>query len=74
MNDPTQGLYGKFSRIERADGRSEPGEKHHGCEYFVLDITHDPYAGPALAAYEEACRAEFPLLARDLRSILERGE
>lgn len=65
MGDPTRGLYAKF-HVSRNDGTSGPGEKHYGCEYFVLDLTHDPFAIPALAAYAEACRAEYPLLARDL--------
>ena len=65
MGDRTRGLYGKFY-IERTDGKSAPGEKHDGCEYFVLDMTHDKYAVPALRAYAEHCEAEYPLLASDL--------
>jgi hypothetical protein len=65
MGDPTRGLYHKFS-IERTDGTSQLGGKHHGCEYFVLDLTHDKFAGPALRAYAEACKDEYPLLYRDL--------
>ena len=65
MGDSTRGLYGKFY-IERTDGKSAPGEKHDGCEYFVLDMTHDKYAVPALRSYAEHCEAEYPLLARDL--------
>lgn len=60
------GIYQKF-RIERVDGRHGPGEKHEGCEYFVLDVTHDPYAIPALLAYARSCEEEFPKLARDIR-------
>ncbi len=63
--DAARGLYRKF-KIERTDGRSEPGEKHDGCEYFVLDIDHDPHALPALKAYADSCRAAFPKLANDL--------
>jgi len=66
MGDKTRGLYGKF-HVERTDGKSAPGEKHDGCEYFVLDLTHDPFAVPALKAYADACAAEYPLLAADLR-------
>ncbi len=65
MGDPKRGLYGKF-RIERTDGKSAPGEKHDGCDYFVLDLTHDKFALAALLAYAEACKEEFPLLANDL--------
>lgn len=60
-----RGVYQKF-RVERTDGSSAPGAKHDGCEYFVLDLTHDPFAEPALAAYARACTAKYPALARDL--------
>ena len=66
MTDQKQrGLYEKF-RITRTDGRSEHGEKHEGCEYFVLDLDHDDHAIPALRAYAESCALEFPQLAADL--------
>jgi len=65
MGDKTCGLYDKFI-IERRDGRSAVGEKHNNCDYFVLDLTHDPYAIEAVIAYAEACRGEYPLLAADL--------
>lgn len=60
-----RGLYGKFY-IDRVDGQSAPGQKHDGCDYFVLDLTHDPFALPAIIAYAEACREEYPALSRDL--------
>lgn len=59
-------VYGKFI-VERTDGRSAPGEKHHGCEYFVLDTTHDIYAVPALEAYARACERLMPELAESIR-------
>lgn len=70
--DPTktnaqQGLYGKF-RVERTDGSSAPGGKHHGCQYFVLDVTHDKHAAVALAAYAGAVAATHPQLAADMRA------
>ena len=65
MGDKTRGLYTKF-RIERVDGSSEPGGKHDGCYYFVLDTHHDPYAKAAIEAYAESCRDEYPLLAQDI--------
>ncbi len=68
-----RGLYGKFS-ISRTDGRDAPGEKHHGCAYFVLDITHDPAAIPALRAYAEACKGHRPILSADLNLMLDRME
>lgn len=73
MGDRTKGMYEKF-RVERADGKSAPGEKHDGCEYFVLDVTHDPHALPALAAYAQSCRAEYPMLASDIDRMIEREQ
>lgn len=67
MPDKDKGLYQKFY-VERTDGRNRAGEKHHGCEYFVLDLNHDPLAIPALEAYEKAARvAGYYALAEDLR-------
>lgn len=63
-----RGLYAKYLPITRADGQSAPGEKHDGCEYFVLDITHDPHALPALHAYALSCESDYPALAADLRT------
>jgi hypothetical protein len=65
MDKTKMGLYGKF-RVERTDGKSAPGEKHEGCRYFVLDLDHDPFALPALRAYERACAARYPALSQDL--------
>lgn len=65
MNAREQGLYPKFN-VTRTDGRDAPGEKHHGAEYFVLNMSTDPHAIPALSAYAEACREEYPALAADL--------
>jgi hypothetical protein len=67
MSEKTKGLYNKFFVI-RTDGSSEKGCKHHNCHYFVIDITHDKYAKYALNAYADACEAEFPNLANDLRN------
>lgn len=69
MSDPTLGLYGKYHVI-RADGSSQPGKKHHGCQYFVLDLDHDRHARAAIAAYRESCKNEFPALANDLHALL----
>lgn len=60
-----KGLYEKFT-VTRTDERSEPGEKHHGCRYFVLDLDHDPFAWAAIEAYEVACASTYPSLAIDL--------
>ncbi len=69
MGDKTRGLYDKFI-IERADGTHEHGRKHFGCQYFVLDIDHDPHVVPALKAYAKSCRGEYPLLADDVDDIV----
>ncbi len=68
MGDATQGLYRKF-KVERTDGKSEPGEKHHDCDYFVLDMDHDEHARAAIEGYVKSLEdaEEYPLLARDLR-------
>ena len=69
MGDTTRGLYRKF-RIERVDGSDAPGGKHDGCQYFVLDLDHDPHALPALSAYAESCRGDYPMLAEDLTKLV----
>jgi hypothetical protein len=65
VGDPKRGLYQKFE-VKRTDGKSEPGGKHEGCRYFVLDLTHDEFARVAVEAYAKACREKYPLLADDL--------
>lgn len=64
--DTEQGLFQKFI-VTRTDGSSGPGGKHEGCEYFVLDIDHDPLHKPALQAYADACESTHPQLAADMR-------
>lgn len=73
MNKRSTGLYDKY-RVTRNDWKDEKGEKHEGCQYFVLDLTHDRYAIPALLAYEQACRGEYPVLAADLREMVREAE
>jgi hypothetical protein len=68
-NDEDRGLYRKYE-VRRKDGSSQPGGKHEHCEYFVLDLTHDPFAIDALMAYHNACRKRFPKLAADLDAKL----
>lgn len=60
-----QGLYRKFE-VRRVDGSDAPGGKHHGCEYFMLDITHDRHAPAALRAYAASCAGTHPHLSADL--------
>jgi hypothetical protein len=74
MNDKRQqGLIGKF-KVTRVDGTDAPGAKHDGCRYFVLDVTHDPHAIPALKAYASSCRSEYPALAADLDVLSETSQ
>ena len=74
MGDKTRGLYRKFE-VLRTDGTDAPGEKHFGCDYFVLDLTHDPLAIPALRAYAFAAHdAGYVLLAEDLFDKLDQME
>jgi hypothetical protein len=68
MGDENRGLYEKF-KVTRTDGSSEPGGKHEGCRYFVLDLTHDEFAASALRAYGMACRRDYPALSADLLQI-----
>lgn len=72
MGDRTRGLYNKFN-VTRTDGTSEPGQKHDDCQYFVLDVTHDPFAAAALNAYSDACRGEYPALADDVAALALKG-
>jgi len=65
MGDKSRGLYKKFS-VHREDLTDERGRKHWRCEYFVLDLTHDPHAAPALRAYAESCATDYPKLRTDL--------
>lgn len=60
-----EGIYPKYE-VSRTDGRDLPGEKHHDCDLFVLDLTHDQAAIPAMLAYAEACAVTRPTLSREL--------
>jgi hypothetical protein len=67
-HDRNEGLYGKFT-VKRTDGTDAIGGKHENCTYFVLDLTHDPHARPAVLTYADACEGQFPKLAADLRKL-----
>lgn len=61
------GIYQKFI-VRRSDGEHRRGRKHQRCEYFVLDLAHDPFAAPALRAYADACAKDgYIPLAEELR-------
>lgn len=70
MGKTDVGLYDKYE-VRRTDGKSAPGEKHHGCRHFVLDLAHDPFAVPAISAYRAACEDKHPKLAADLLEWLK---
>ena len=67
MSDKDRGLYKKYY-VSRVDGRDKRGEKHYDCDYFVLDLFHDPHAVAALFAYIGSCQNEYPKLAEDLKA------
>lgn len=69
MSDKENGLYQKYV-VTRTDGSSVPGGKHADCDYFVLDLVHDPYAFAALETYAENCASEYPHLYDDLNDKL----
>ena len=60
-----KGLVNKYT-VYRRDGRDNQGDKHRNCRYFVLDVSHDPFAVPALRAYAEACKEKKPVLSAQL--------
>lgn len=66
-------IYRKFN-VTRTDGTHCPGCKHDGCAYFVLDVTHDPYAKPALIAYATECRKTHPQLCDSIYAMLKEQE
>lgn len=68
--EQSQPLNPEKYKVERTDGSTQPGGKHAACPYFVLDLVHDKFAATALRAYADACEAEYPLLARDVRQKL----
>jgi hypothetical protein len=67
--DQAMGLYKKYEVT-----RHDPDGKHKDCFYFVLDMNHDIHAIPALKAYIESCRADYPALAADLTGVLKSAE
>lgn len=69
MEDPNkkEGLKSNYAVIRKVD----PTHKHDKCFFFVLDLDHDKFAIPALNAYIQSCNAEYPLLAADLKALVE---
>ena len=66
-------IYRKFN-VTRTDGEHEQGKKHDGCAYWVLDVTHDPYAAAALQAYADACCVTHPTLGDDIARLLSSAD
>lgn len=62
--DKARGLYRKYAVRRLRD----PARKHAYCDYFVLDLHHDPHAVVALRAYAVSCARNYPQLAADLRN------
>jgi hypothetical protein len=63
MNAKNEGLKQKYV-VTRVDRRP--------IGYtFVLEYEGDPFAIPALKAYAEACKDDYPKLAEDLMKIVE---
>lgn len=74
MDKKSLGIYNKFN-VTRNDNKDAPGGSHENCQYFVLDITHDPHAAPALLAYADSCEADgYEILAKELRKLLKKDE
>lgn len=67
INQHEIGLYNKF-KVTRTDGKDAAGEKHEHDEYFVLSLSTDKNSIPAICAYIEACKSEYPALAADLHA------
>lgn len=70
IDDRKRGLYQRYT-VKRVDGSSLPLGRHHHCHYFVIDLNHDIYAGPALEAYADRCIDQYPLLAKDLYELVK---
>ncbi len=69
-NNRKSGLYRKYA-VVRYDGKGLSGKTHDHCTHFVLDVTCDPFALPAIKAYADACREEYPKLADDLLDLYD---
>lgn len=63
-DDMQQGAYRRYE-VKRLD---DAAGKHAGCDYFVLDWKHDQFTVAAMRAYADACEAQFPKLAKDIRA------
>jgi len=64
------GLDGKYE-VKRTDGKDGPGDRHDGCEYFVLDLTHDSAARLAATVYAAVAQNWNPQLSRELKALVK---
>jgi hypothetical protein len=64
-----EGYGGKFE-VRRTDGSDQPGGRHHGCRYLVLDLTHDPSARHAARIFAEDIEGSRPRLSVELLAEL----
>lgn len=73
MSSPTEQAQGLGQRytVRRVDGRDGPGEKHDGCDYFVLDLTHDEMARQAFLHYARLVRRDQPELWADAITLMQ---
>lgn len=65
----SEGLINKYC-VTREDGRDVEGEKHDECQYFVLDLTHDPVARDCAVRYSRHIRRDDPELAQELYDLV----
>ena len=65
----SEGLGQKYV-VTRIDGRDTPGEKHDGCQYFVLDLTHDIAAREAAMQYAWRIRLDNPQLSDEIKNLV----
>jgi hypothetical protein len=66
----SEGLHKKYE-IKRTDGSDQPGKRHDGCQYFVLDLTHDTAARLAATVYAAVVQNWNPSLSRDLKALVK---
>jgi hypothetical protein len=65
----SEGYGGKFE-VRRTDGSDQPGGRHHGCRYLVLDLDHDPSARHVARIYAEDIETSRGVFAHELLDLL----
>ncbi|WP_186155035.1 hypothetical protein [Burkholderia gladioli] len=66
--------HGRRYEARVADGSDTPPTAIRKTEFFVLDLTGDPHAPAAMAAYARACAATRPNLAADMLERFDAGD